>query len=328
MSQNIARMLPVRPAQAPAGLPLLLRPEVYRNTSLMDDVAELCDPALPVRDPLLVNVVVKYFFSYVHEGAHNARIHIGDVTRLFDLFSRHQSLNEDGDDIELMNSLRQWSFALRMLADVPKTCHILRSIVRQKLPQQSTVEGFVSLDIGTGSGVLMLAQYILGRRLGFDSPEVWGIEYDQPVAERTGRMAESLGFGRVARADARNMESYGVVAGRKLSYVSNETISATHQRLRRERFVQIFYTLFDACKGQLRHAAFFPEGLIVYSKELNVSVMLSRENGFQGRLEYQTLDFYPQALFIEGQVTPLHLLGEDFLKYLSPEGLALISRRW
>jgi hypothetical protein len=115
---------------------------------------------------------------------------------LFEQFSRHQSLNEDGDDVEVMNSLRQWSFALRMLADLPKTAHILRSVALRRLSPKILEQPYVGLDIGTGSGILMLAAEVQARRNGFDKPEIWGLEYDRPVVERSSVLVRSLGGAR------------------------------------------------------------------------------------------------------------------------------------
>ena len=306
----------------------ILFPECHRTTSLVQDIEELCDPRKPVSDELVVNLVAKYFFAYIHRGSHREVVPLPEISGLYEMFSRHQSLNEPADDIETMNSLRRWSFALRMLGDLPKTAHILRSIILQHLPPEVMDRRYVGLDIGTGTGILLLAEYIQAHRRGFKDIETWGVEYDMGIGRRTGQLQRELGAGQVIAADARTPGAYRTMAGKAITFVSNETVSACHERLRKEHFVQIFYTLFAVLRGGLKHTSFFPEGLIVFSREQSISLVLSRTNGFQGPAAYDTEDFFPQGVVIEGQIVPLHQLGGDFLRFVPPGQHSWLSRRW
>lgn len=297
--------------------PTLIQPEHHLRTSLTADIERLCDPRHPAADALFLNVAAKYFFAYLYEGSHDAVVSLPDLTEAFRRFARHQSLNEPGDDVEVMNRMRRWSFALRMPADLPKAAQALRCVALQRLPEKVLARPYVGLDIGTGAGLLLLGALAQARRNGFVSAEIRGLEYDAAVVERTARLARDLGLGSVSLADGRDPRAYAVVAGRDLTFVAHEAVSAVHRTERREQFLHVFRTLFATCGNRLRDTVFFPEGLIVYNQDMNVSVLLSRLNGFRGSLEYQTADFAPQALYIEGKVVPLHRLGEDFFPYLA-----------
>lgn len=295
----------------------LILPEHHLRTPLTEDIERLCDPRRPTPDALFLNVAAKYFFAYLYEGSHDAVVSLPDLAEAFRCFARHQSLNEPNDDVELMNRMRRWSFALRMPADLPRAAQALRCVALRRLPEKALARPYVGLDIGTGAGLLLIGALAQARRNGFAAVEIRGLEYDSAVVERTSRLARDLGLGSVSLADGRDPRAYAVVAGKDLTFVAHEAISAVHQARRREQFLHVFQTLFATCGGRLQDTAFFPEGLIVYNQDMNVSILLSRLNGFRGSLEYQTADFAPQALYIEGKVVPLHRLGEEFLCYLA-----------
>lgn len=54
-------------------------------------------------------------------------------------------------------------YALGMLGDVSSTTAIVRAMISQSIEDPSQID-FQGLDIGAGSGILALAQYILARR--------------------------------------------------------------------------------------------------------------------------------------------------------------------
>jgi hypothetical protein len=308
--------------------PPIIYPACYLDTPLTRHIEQLCDPAAPVTDESLVSLVLKSFVAFVHEEAMDAVIPLSDVTNLFELFSRHRSLNEPGDDIGLMNQLRRYSFALRMLADAPKTAHLMRSIIGKRIPSEPWDRNFVGLDIGTGAGVLMMGQYIQARRNGFRRIESWGVENDPLLGERTFAFCRDLRIGIVVPVDAKRPEAYSVVLGKTPVCVANETISAMSSSIGAEDFLTINKTLFSTMRGKLKNAHFVPEGLIVYAREQNVSVVLSKNNAFLGPKEYRHMHMYPQGLIIENQIVPLHSIGQEFLRFFPPESRWMLHRRW
>ncbi|WP_432737796.1 class I SAM-dependent methyltransferase [Maridesulfovibrio sp. FT414] len=308
---------------------LVIDPSNYDDRPLMDDVDMLSNPDVKITDTLIMGMVLKFFYCYVQKGGFHDPVPLVEVSRLCEMFSRHRSLNEPDDDIELMNYLRQWSFSLRMLADVTKTSHIIRSIITQNIsPRLLEMDEYVGLDIGTGTGILLLAQHIHARRNGFTNITLYGIEYDKMVGLQSYKIFKELDIAEIILGDARDSRNYAPLVDKVVTFVSNETVAAMHQPLRREHFVSICKTLFRTLGKNLKDAAFFPEGLIAFCKDLNVSVLLAKNTAFQGPKEYHDMNLFPQGIIIEGNIVPLHKLGEELLPYLSEWAQRRLPRRW
>ncbi|WP_291328636.1 class I SAM-dependent methyltransferase [Desulfovibrio sp. UCD-KL4C] len=308
---------------------MVIEPSFYTKSSFLKDVGMMSDPSIVVTDSMIMGLVLKYFYCYVHKGHFDEVVPLEEVSSLCDMFSRHRSLNEPDDDIELMNYLRQWSFSLRMLADIPKTSHIIRSIIGHKISSSLiNSDEYVGLDIGTGTGILLIAQYIHARRLGFENINLFGMEYDKMVGLQSYKIFKELGIAEIVLADARDCRNYDFLKNKKVTFVSNENVAAMHQPLRRDHLVAICSTLFRTVGENIKDAGFFPEGLIAFCSEMNVSVLLSKNTAFLGPKEYHDMHLLPQGIIIEGNIVPLHQLGEELLPHMAEWARESLSRRW
>ncbi|WP_316900086.1 hypothetical protein [Pseudodesulfovibrio indicus] len=297
------------PAQA-------IAPDFYTRDSLAADVEHLCDPAEPVSDARLLNVAVKYFFAYVFDGAHNDSVPYGELAELYERFSRHQSMNEPNDDIETMNRLRMWSPVLRVLADAPRAAHVMRSVIcRESAPLAG--QPFIGVDIGAGTGIMLLALQILARRCGSSDVQTLGYQFDLVSGERTHDMVHALGAGSVMLADPTRANAFNLLRGREIGFVANEVLAGVQQSLTAGNCFHKYRAFFTAVGESVEQAIFFPEGLIAHSAASRASVILARENGFQPPAEYLDEQFIPQGLILEGKVLPMHRLGGDFYRYLT-----------
>ena len=298
-------------ATAPA-----IAPDFYSPDPLALDVERLCDPDEPVSDTRLLNVAVKYFFAYVHEGSHRDAVPYGELAGLYEQFSRHQSMNEPGDDIEVMNRLRMWSSVLRVLADAPRAAHVMRAVIG-RADAAPGCGPFVGVDIGAGTGIMLLALQILARRGGYSDIQTLGYQSDPISGERTHDLIHSLGAGSVMLADPTRANAYNMVRGRTVNYVANEVMAGIQQSLTADNCFNKYQAFLAAVDDSLDSAVFFPEGLIAHSAATRASVILARENGFQPPEEYLAEKFIPQGLILEGKVLPMHKLGSDFDRYLT-----------
>lgn len=294
-----------------------IAPEFYTPESLVNEIEQLCDPARPMSDEQYLNVAVKYFFAYVHEGAHGEPIGYNEIAALYEQFSRHQSLNEPTDDIEIMNRLRQWSSVLRVLADAPRAAHVMRAVIGQKDAPVCSGGSYIGVDVGAGTGIMLLAQQIQARRNGFSDIQTLGYQTDPISGERTHDLVHTLGMGSVMLADPTRKGAYNILKGRPISYVANEMVAGIQQSLNRENFFNKYTAFFSAVGSNAERAAFFPEGLIAHSGQECTSVILAKENGFSAPDEYMDSEFIPQGVIIEGKVLPMHKLGKDFYSYLT-----------
>ncbi|MBC16507.1 MAG: hypothetical protein CL942_05590 [Desulfovibrio sp.] len=309
-ARNFASALPVFESA--------IAPEFYSSSSLASDIEKMCDPDVVLDDALYLNIAVKYFFAYVHDGAHQEKVAYKDISFLYEQFSRHQSLNEPTDDIEVMNSMRQWSSVLRVLADAPRAAHVMRAVVGQADLHRSWEGPFIGVDIGAGTGIMLLAQQVQAYRSGFDDIQTYGYQTDPISGERTHDLIHSLGMGSVMLADATRKNAYGILRGRKVSHVANEMVAGIQQSLCAENFFDKYKTFLSVVPTSEK-TVFFPDGIIAHSGADGSSLILVRENGYMVPQEYADAVFTPQGLIIEGAVLPMHKIGQDFYSFLIEE---------
>ncbi|MFW5489198.1 MAG: hypothetical protein ACNI3A_12415 [Desulfovibrio sp.] len=304
----------------------IIEPHLHTPTSLIRDIDRLCTPSTPITDGAVLNLVIKYFFAYVHPSSCPHVVRLEEITRLFQAFSQLNDKTPGGRPrSRTMQLMKQVEFGLRMLADVPKTARIVRSIIRRNLPPS---ESFLGFDIGTGSGILLLAMYIMARRNGFEKIENIGLEVEDTAARRTRSLAARLEFGLVIKANAKDPRTFLPYKDRKVNFVSNETIAGVTQRLGKEDFTEINQTLFNVFGKPLVSSAFFPERLYAFSPKDKISVQLEPLTRFQPLNAFSSAVLYPQGIRIEGQDVPLDRLGEDLNWAIPDSSRRYLTRRW
>ncbi|WP_054649014.1 hypothetical protein [Salidesulfovibrio brasiliensis] len=238
-----------------------IAPAFFRKTSLLEDMYALCDPAVEPEGDLFLNMVLKYFHAYVHDGSHVERVAFGDIAILLEGFARHQSLNEPGDDAEVMNRMRNWSGALRCLADVPRAAYIAGKVASAKLPDDHRDRRpHLGMDIGAASGLLVLALWVQAHRNGFTYAIPCGFLTDPIAGERTTDLLRLLDAGTIIPADPARSGSYASIYGLKVDFVANETLALLQGNIDRRRCFARYEALFQAAGDKLDGTVFLPEG--------------------------------------------------------------------
>lgn len=318
----------LRLLQRPAMPETVISKDIYRRTSLIADLDEAGNPDVELDGPLLMNILVKFFYTYVYPGFHDQELELEDISLLFDQFV-HRRLGSDvlENCLGLRKELLSYGFALCMLADLPKSAHIFKAIAEARPRLSGDV--FTGLDIGSGTGILMLAMSVQASRNGFTGASLVGMERNQIVAERTNEVLGGMGLGNVIVADAKKNDSYGFLQSKKLHYITNETLPSVNRSLWKEDFIFICKTLFSGLASQTAEASFFPEAVLVGRSPSEMLTVLDSRNGFQLESEKYPLRLMkPYAISLDGIMTPLETVGSDYTDLVSGAWSSVLSRRW
>ncbi|WP_028574298.1 hypothetical protein [Desulfonatronovibrio hydrogenovorans] len=307
----------------------ILKPGIYSPTSLVQDIEKASCPDHLVTDQDIMNILVKYFHAYIHPGSIETVISLKEISAGFDAFV-HRRLGSEllWDQKELRATLLKYGFALAMLADIPKSAAIFREIAGQTLNPDEYKDTFLGLDIGAGTGILMLAQQIAARRNRFSRMEIIGLERDQPTCERTSLIARTLRLGKVSMADARKVSSYDCLKNRPVTCVTNETLPGASARLWKEDFIKINRVLFANFSHLLAKAFFFPARVIAAEISGKNAVILNQDNHFHQIPGKPLHLMYPRAIELKGRLYSLPDIGCDFRPYLEDPWPSVLSRRW
>jgi hypothetical protein len=306
----------------------VMSPEDYAPGSLPSLVARLCLPDMPVDGPGLMSLCLKYCFSYVHPERLGDDVPLEEATLLAGQFVRRRGgtrslAGQDG----LRRLLLHHGFALQMLLDLPKTAHLLAALLARPAP---AAQGrFVGLDLGAGTGILLLGQYLLARRSGFATPQLAGIEHLPQVAGRAHALLAALGVGRVVAGDATRPAVYADLPQGPVACVTNETLPASGRRLYKEPFPDICAALFAALGPRLERTAFLPEAVWASDREGRMWLRLTPADGFAGgKTEKPLRLFYMRDVELAGVRMPAGRVGEPFRTLVSPPWREALGRRW
>lgn len=305
----------------------LLRPEDWDDAPLVLDLERLADPAVSLDKPAILRLLVKFFHAYVHDSQ-RASLSLDEATLLFEQFAqrRHGCACLDGR-LELRRKLLTLGFALCMVADLSKSGAILWDILHQEPPTAPNGPVFHGLDIGAGTGLLMLGMWLLARREGHRNIDLLGLERNEPVARRSNELMRDLGVGRVVAAEAKRPETYAPLTD-ELDFVANETLPSQGHSLWREDFLAINRVLFERCAEQLRRTRFFPSAVLVSNRRGQLRLVLHSDNAFSPDGDYPPKLLTAQGIAINGHIVNLESVGEDWRELLPVRWLPRLTHRW
>lgn len=306
----------------------VMPPATFVAASLAGHIERLGRPETPVTGPALASLCLAYAQAYVHPERVGETVGLEAATLLAGQFARRRggcrALAGQG---ALRRVLLQHGFALQMLFDIPKTVHLLAALLR--LPVATGKNAFLGLDLGAGTGILLLGQYLLARRNGCAAPQLTGIEHLPQVAARADALLAGLGVGRVLCGDATTSAIYHNVPQGEPACVTNETLPSLGRRLYKEPFTAISAALFAALGGRLGRTAFLPEAVWVADRAGRSWLRLAPENAFAGAgADRPTRLFFMRDVELGGERLPADRVGEGFADLVAPGWAAALGRRW
>ena len=323
------RLLEREPPSGP-----VVSPESYAPQSLTGLIERLSRPDEPLTGSALCSLCLKYFFAYLYPESCDVTVPLDTVTILAGQFVRRRGgcRTLTGRE-ELCRTLLHHGFALQMLRDLPKTAHLLAVLAGH--PLERGEDGFLGLDLGAGTGILLVGQYLLARRGGQVAPVLIGIEHLPQVARRADVLLSHLGIGRVHQGDATKATVYEVLPAGMLSCVTNETLPSSGRRLFKEPFTAINAALFTALGPRLGETAFLPEAVWASDRTGMVWRRLSPDNAFTGgagnaaAAEGKPLRlFFMRDVELAGVRLPVERVGSPWLDLVCPPWRQALSHRW
>ncbi|MGE4536437.1 MAG: hypothetical protein AB7D37_05120 [Desulfovibrio sp.] len=319
----VLRLLEREPPPGP-----VMAEDIFVADSLAGHIERLGRERTPVTAGGLASLCLAYAHAYVHPERLGEVVSLEDATLLAGRFARRRGGCRAlaGQDA-LRRVLLHHGFALQMLFDIPKTVHLLDALLRCAVAPGAG--DFVGLDLGSGTGILLLGQYLLARRLGHDAPRLTGVEHLPQVAARADALLATLGVGRVVSGDATTSAIYNDVPQGNIACVTNETLPSCGRRLYKEPFAAINAALFAALGQRLGHAAFLPEAVWVSDRGGRNWLRLAPENAFAGDASPMPARlFYMRDVELGGERIPADQVGASFHALVSPVWAAALGRRW
>jgi hypothetical protein len=299
--------------------------EIFRPGSLRADCERLSRPAEPMTDADVLSFLLKYFHASLYPGSEDHAVPLAEAS---DLLGRFYDLWMAGGAHDLPLAGDHSAYPLRMLADLPRTAHIFRSVANRALLPSQAPRPYLGLDCGTGSGILLTAAWFQAKRNSIENIRLFGVEYDSEVAERTRLLLASLGLGQIIVNDARDPAVYASLPEGAMAFVGNENVPSPASRLTAEPFSTIHAAVFSVMSKRLRQTIFFPEALVVRDTHVEIDVVLSKNNRFQPPRQYRSLRLRPWSIVIEGRLTRLRQVGKEFRNYLPEDWLRVMPGRW
>lgn len=324
LREQALRLLARKPPSGP-----VVPPKVLRPGTLGDLVDELCRPGTPADAAMLASLALKYAFCYVHPERLGDDVSLDALTLLAGQFVRRRGGTPGLDGkLELRRFLLHHGFALQMLFDLPKTVHLLVALLAA---EPDTADGYFGLDLGAGTGILLLGGYLLARRRGIPAPTLVGMEVQPHVAARADALLAALGAGRVRQADATQVGAYADLPLAPVACLTNETLPSAGRRLYKEPFPAINAALFAALGPQLARTAFLPEAVWVSDRGGRDWQRLSPADAFGGEtggMDKPLRLAFMRDVELAGTRMPVERVGEAFADLVAPPWREALGRRW
>lgn len=313
--------------EPPAGP--VMAPAAYAPGSLPDLLAELSCPDVVPTGPLLASLCLKYSLNYVHPDTCGQPVSLEAVTGLAGQFVRRRGgCRALAGRQNLRRVLLEQGFALQMLFDLPKTVHLLATLLACPIEAQNG-HGFFGLDLGAGTGILLLGQHLLARRHGYARPELWGVEHLPRVAGRADGLLRRLGVGRVVCGDATDPALYKTLPDRPVTCLTNETLPSRGRRLYKEPFPAINAALFAALGPHLAATVFLPGAVWASDRPGTDGVRLAPENAFAGPAAGRPVRLlFMGDVELGGRRWPVDRVGEPYADLPATPWREVLGRRW
>lgn len=184
---------------------MIITKEAFSTSSLKDDIESLSLKETPLESQKLANIVSKYVLCLLGESP-NKRITYEELNERMWEIKRVLKSRERNESDSVIKSLK---YQLEMILDFPATIEVMRDIIENIETSKVTWnKWFHGLDLWSGSGILMVAQYIWAKRSWIQEPTISWIEFESNAQLFSNSLIWKLGIGTVKKWDVRESSSY------------------------------------------------------------------------------------------------------------------------
>lgn len=196
---------------------MILNEQIYRPSSLNEDISASLAKKDAVESSLLANIISKYIIVFALWSGQ------ADGLSYSEYRERMKELLEELKKRENLESkIKSIKYQLQMVLDVPATMEVMLEIINRINTIKIDGSVFRGLDLWSGSGILMLAQYIWARRSGWNHTAITWIELDYSAQGLSDTVIRKLWIWKVLRWDSQNSELYPEESP---YFISNENLS-------------------------------------------------------------------------------------------------------
>jgi len=216
--------------------------DIYRKTSLKNDIEQFCDRKLNIDPKRILNIVIKSLYAYRYEWAASEKISFYDIAEycktIHNIIQFHDFyINKSKFWNHSVRALQDkfWEeyefyffhqYALRMHTDFASSTEIFKDIVDRNITDIWGEKKYFWIDFWSWSGLLTIAQYIQARRNKFQDINNIGLELLTKQQEISHRLLTELDAWSILLADTTQEDIYQVLSwyNQPLNFISNETI--------------------------------------------------------------------------------------------------------
>ncbi len=291
-----------------------------KNISLRELIERACNKGISVDYGVIVNIIVRFIFVYRYpEKTDSKNTSLQEIEELISLYIRYVQIRSYSPKRKNMSSknpvtqshldfISQSYYQVKMLIDIAATSEIFMEIALRKPLQSPLKDQYIWLDIGTGSGILLLAQYIQARRQGYRNIKNIGIDNSldstSPLSLHGKILAKNLDFWEILYGDTSKIETYKKLSLSHVSHISNETIPHPYTNMlssyseKRDPFFSNYAAVFYVFWNSLKNTSFFPTRLEVSIGRKSQCEILSPRWKFQ--ISWDTKIIKAHRIYLNG----------------------------
>lgn len=204
------------------------------NTSLKQDIITSIRKDDVLSDEDIINIIVKYFISYIYPNKINSKISLEEINKIFSITNFFFKISRtpwtivnwlNEDDLKLLNFIQNNWYSLSMLWDIAATVELFKEIANKEISPRKFNNKYLWIDLWSWSWILLLAQFMQAARNWFKDIKNFWVEISESVYH-TKIMTSNILFWDIILWNSTEKNTYDFFKNfeQDITHISNETI--------------------------------------------------------------------------------------------------------